>query len=58
MVSLVNGLNDTDCVTSRKSAKTMTEAETAHAILAVMCAFLVGGIALSLNALSVAALWP
>jgi hypothetical protein len=55
MVSLVNRLNGPDCVFSGKAARPVTEAEEAHVVLAVLCAFLVGGVAVTLHALSVTA---
>ncbi len=46
------------CVFSGKAARPVTEAEEAHVVLAVLCAFLVGGVALTLHALSVTAAGP
>ena len=58
MASLVSGFTSPDRIFERKLVRPMTEAKDAHVILAVMSAFLAGGISLTLYALSAAAAWP
>ena len=58
MLSLINGLNDLDQLCGRKVPMVITKAMETQVITAVMLAFLVGGILVTLRALNAAAAWP
>ena len=58
MASLATGFDSPDRVIGHKLVRPMTGSEEANAILGVMFAFLLGGIPLTLYALSAAAAWP